>query len=69
MGLAALAWLVWASIARLSRDGKVCAGATNNVSFEAYPYAYEQGSFLSVILVLMYVIPPTLLVATNCGCL
>ena len=31
IGLAAAAWLVWASIVRLGREGKICAGATTNV--------------------------------------
>ena len=69
IGLAALAWLIWATVVRLSRDGAICAGATTNVNSEMEPYAYEQGSFLAVMLVLMYVIPPTLFIATNCGCL
>ena len=69
IGLAAAVWLAYASWARLSIDGKICSGATTNVSEETYPYAYNQGAFLQVMLVLMYVIPPTLFVATNCGCL
>ena len=69
IGLAAFAWLIWASFVRLGRDGKICAGATTNVSVQVKPYAYAQGAFLQVMLVLMYVIPPSLFVATNCGCL
>ena len=69
LAVAALAWLIYCSMIRLSRNGKICAGATTNVSEATYPYAYDQGAFLQVMLVLMYVIPPTLLVATNCGCL
>ena len=69
LGLAAFAWLIWASVVRLSREGKVCAGATMNVSESAMPYAYPQGAFLQVMLVIMYIIPVTLFVATNCGCL
>ena len=69
LGFCAFVWVVWASFVRLGRNGKVCAGATMNVNEVAEPYAYDQGSFLQVILVLMYTIPPTLFVATNCGCL
>ena len=69
LGLCAFAWLIWASIVRLSRDGKICSGATTNVSEMTYPYAYDQGALLQVMLVLMYTIPPILFVATNCGCL
>ena len=65
----AFAWLIYASFVRLSRDGKICAGATMNVNEPTEPYAYEQGVFLQVILVLGYIVPPTLFVATNCGCL
>ena len=65
----ALAWVIWASMIRLGRNGKICSGGTTNVSEPTYPYAYDQGSFLIVMLVLSYVVPPTLLVATNCGCL
>ncbi len=65
----AFAWLIYASFVRLSRDGKICAGATMNVNETTEPYAYEQGVFLQVILVLGYIVPPTLFVATNCGCL
>ena len=69
VGAAAIAWVIWASIARLDRNGKVCSGATMNVTEQARPYAYEQSVFLQVILMLSYTIPPVLLVATNCGCL
>ena len=69
LGLAGVVWLIWASVVRLQRNGKICAGATTNVSEEVYPYAYNQGAFLQVMLVLLYTIPPVLLVATNCGCL
>ena len=69
IGIIAFGWLIWATVVRLSRDGKICAGATTNVTEQGYPYAYDQGVFLQVMLVLMYVIPPTLWVATNCGCL
>ena len=64
-----VAWVVWASVVRLSIDGKTCAGATMNVIEETQPYAYEQGVNLIVILMLSYSVPPVLLVATNCGCL
>ena len=69
LGLAGLGWVIWTSLVRLGRDGKICAGGTTNVSEETYPYAYDQGSFLIVMLVLCYIVPVTLLVATNCGCL
>ena len=69
IGLAAFAWLIWASFVRLGRDGKICAGATMNVTEETQPYAYEQGMNLIVILMLSYSVPPVLLIATNCGCL
>ena len=69
VGLLAAAWLIWATVVRLSRDGKICAGATMNVNAETFPYAYNQGVLLQVILVLGYIVPPTLFVATNCGCL
>ena len=62
-------WVVWASVVRLSKDGRICAGATMNVSEETQPYAYEQGMNLIVILMLSYSVPPVLLIATNCGCL
>ena len=67
--MAVAAWLAWATTVRLSRHGRLCAGGTNNVSEEVHPYAISQGSFLIVIIVLMYTIPPTLFIATNCGCL
>ena len=44
--LAAFAWLVWCYSVRLSQDGKICAGATTNVTGPTKPYAYEQGSML-----------------------
>ena len=69
VSLAALGWLIWCYVVRLSRDGKICAGATTNVSAATKPYAYEQGQFLVVMLVLMTILPVTLAVATNCGCL
>ena len=69
IGIVAFGWLIWATVVRLSRDGKICAGATTNVTETSYPYAYDQGQFLIVMLVLMYVVPVTLWVATNCGCL
>ncbi len=69
LSLLGFAWLIYASVVRLSRDGKICAGATMNVNETTEPYAYEQGVFLQVILVLGYIVPPTLFVATNCGCL
>ena len=46
VGLAGFAWLIWASWVRLNREGKICAGATTNVSEETFPYAYNQGVFL-----------------------
>ena len=46
IGILAAAWLVWASLVRLGRDGKICAGATTNVEVQVEPYAYAQGSFL-----------------------
>ena len=67
--LAAAAWLAWTTIVRLGRHGRLCAGGTNNVSEEVHPYAINQGSFLIVMIVLMYTIPPSLFIATNCGCL
>ena len=67
--LAAAAWLVWCYMVRLSRNGKICAGATTNVTGPTKPYAYEQGQMLVVMLVIMTIMPVTLLVATNCGCL
>uniref|UniRef100_A0A7S3I616 MARVEL domain-containing protein n=1 Tax=Favella ehrenbergii TaxID=182087 RepID=A0A7S3I616_9SPIT len=69
VGFAAIAWVTWASIVRLSHNGKICAGATMNVTEATEPYAYEQGVFLQVVLMLSYTVPPVLLVATNCGCL
>ena len=36
-----IGWGIWASVVRLSKDGKTCAGATMNVTEETYPYAYE----------------------------
>ena len=69
LGLSAAAWLIWATVIRLERSGKICSGATTNVSEEVYPYAYAQGAFLQVMLVLCYTLPPILFVATNCGCL
>jgi uncharacterized membrane protein HdeD (DUF308 family) len=69
VGILAIAWLIWATMVRLSKDGKICAGATMNVNESTEPYAYEQGVFLQVVLVLGYIVPPTLFVATNCGCL
>ena len=46
LGAVAFAWLIWASFVRLERGGKVCAGATMNVSESTKPYAYPQGAFL-----------------------
>ena len=69
VSIAALFWLIWAYFVRLSRDGKICAGATTNVTETTKPYAYDQGQFLVVMIVLMTILPVTLLVATNCGCL
>ena len=69
VGLAAFGWLMWATYERLRKNGAICSGATTNVNSEMEPYAYEQGAFLACILVLMYVVPPTLFIATNCGCL
>ena len=34
IGILAAVWLVWASIVRLGRDGKICAGATTNVEVQ-----------------------------------
>ena len=67
--VAAIAWIVWASIVRLDRNGKICAGATMNVTMGSRPYAYEQGVYLVVVLMLCYTVPPVLLIATSCGCL
>ena len=69
VALVCVGWLVWAFTVRLSRNGKICAGATTNVTGPTKPYAYEQGQFLVVMLVIMTIMPVTLLVATNCGCL
>ena len=69
VSLAALGWLIWCYMVRLSRDGKICAGATTNVTGPTKPFAYEQGQFLVVMMVIMTIMPVTLLVATNCGCL
>ena len=55
--LAAAGWLVWCYMVRLSRDGKICAGATTNVSGGTKPYAYEQGQFLVTMLVIMTIMP------------
>jgi len=41
VGLAAFGWLIWAYTVRLSRDGKICAGATTNVTGPTKPYAYQ----------------------------
>ena len=46
IAVAFICWVVWASIERLDRNGKICAGATMNVTEEARPYAYKQGVFL-----------------------
>ena len=67
--LAAAAWLVWCYTVRLSQDGKICAGATTNVTGPTKPYAYEQGSMLVTLMVIMTIVPVALFVATNCGCL
>ena len=67
--LAAFAWLVWCYSVRLSQDGKICAGATTNVTGPTRPYAYEQGSMLVTLMVIMTIMPVTLFIATNCGCL
>ena len=67
--IAAAAWLAWCYYVRLSRNGKICAGATTNVTAPTKPYAYEQGSMLVNMIVLGTIMPVTLLVATNCGCL
>ena len=69
VSLAALGWLIWCYMVRLSRDGKICAGATTNVTGPTKPFAYEQGQFLVVMMVLMTIMPVTLFIATNCGCL
>ena len=67
--LAAAAWLVWCYTVRLSQHGKICAGATTNVTGPTKPYAYEQGSMLVTLMVIMTIVPVALFVATNCGCL
>ena len=69
LGFLVFGWVVWASFTRLSRPGKVCAGATMNVNEEIEPYSYEQGNFLMLMLVLFYIVPATLFITTNCGCL
>ena len=63
------AWLVWAIYERMRRNGKICAGATMNVLSEMKPFAYQQGAFLIVIILLMLIVPLALTIATNCGCL
>ena len=69
VAFAAIGWVAWASVVRLGHGGRSCAGATMNVTEPVKPYAYEQGQMLVVTLVLAYTVPPTILVATNCGCL
>ena len=39
--LLAFAWLIWATIMRFGLEGRVCAGSTNNITFEVEPFAYN----------------------------
>ena len=68
-GLLYLFWLCIAGWIRMEREGRVCAGATNMVSKDEFPYAYTQGEGLYLAFFFGTLIPVSLCVLCNCGCL